>query len=297
MPKPILQSLILADHVYEDKLTGKRIIAGVFNRIIRGVRVFKDVPPSAPPQSPPQQLPPQQYPAQQQVPAPQQYPTYPEVPAQPPAYAPQTEIVAPAPFTPPEPAAQPPQWQPPPPTPQASPPSPPAAPAQAPASAPPVSPAAAPTYQPPPAAASPPPVPHPTTPAAEQPPAAHPQPVARPTPPTPPPPPAQPPLQPGQRVLEIPPTGFQSGSPFAYLSLTEVRGVTPLTLQLMNLQDDTQLFRSDLRVDCPNPLYTVEITVPLPPITPPQAGIYALEVMYNNEILGSLRIVVEDAPQ
>ena len=36
MPKPVLQSLILADHVYEDKLTGKRIIAGVFNRIIRG---------------------------------------------------------------------------------------------------------------------------------------------------------------------------------------------------------------------------------------------------------------------
>src|SRR5688572_12511720 len=48
MPKPVLQSLILADHVYEDKLTGKRIIAGVFNRIIRGVRVVKQVGPPAP---------------------------------------------------------------------------------------------------------------------------------------------------------------------------------------------------------------------------------------------------------
>jgi hypothetical protein len=104
-------------------------------------------------------------------------------------------------------------------------------------------------------------------------------------------------LQPGQRVLEIPPTGLQSGSPFAYLSLTEVRGAMSFILQLVNLEDDSQLFRSDLRVECHNPLLTVEMTVPLPPISPPQAGIYALELMWNNEILGSLRIIVEDAAQ
>jgi hypothetical protein len=104
-------------------------------------------------------------------------------------------------------------------------------------------------------------------------------------------------LQPGQRVLEIPPTGLQSGSPFAYLSLTEVRGAMAFILQLVNLEDDSQLFRSDLRVECHNPLLTVEMTVPLPPISPPQAGIYALELMWNNEILGSLRIIVEDAAQ
>src|SRR5436305_905902 len=150
MPKPVLQSLILADHVYEDKLTGKRIIAGVFNRIIRGVRVLRQMGP---------------------------------------------------------------------------------------------------------------------------------------------------PLQPGQRVLEIPPTGLQSGSPFAYLSLTEVRGANNFVLELVNLADESQLFRSDLRVDCPDPLLTVEMTVPLPPISPPQAGIYALQLLHNNEILGSLRIIVEDAPQ
>src|SRR5262245_56044427 len=60
MPKPVLQSLILADHVYEDKLTGKRIIAGVFNRIIRGVRVIKQMGPPTPPAAPaPQYQPPQ----------------------------------------------------------------------------------------------------------------------------------------------------------------------------------------------------------------------------------------------
>jgi hypothetical protein len=106
---------------------------------------------------------------------------------------------------------------------------------------------------------------------------------------------AQPPLQPGQRVIEIPPTGLQSGSPFAYLSLTEIRGPNAFILELINLSDDSQLFRSDLRVDCPDPLQTVELTVPLPPISPQQAGIYALQLLHNNEILGSLRLIVEDA--
>jgi hypothetical protein len=105
------------------------------------------------------------------------------------------------------------------------------------------------------------------------------------------------PLQPGQRVLEIPPTGLQSGSPFAYLSLTEVRGQNSFVLELVNLADESQLFRSDLQVNCPDPLLTVEMTVPLPPISPPQAGIYALQLLHNNEILGSLRIIVEDAAQ
>jgi hypothetical protein len=32
--KPILQALLLADHVYEDKSTGKKIISGTFNQIM-----------------------------------------------------------------------------------------------------------------------------------------------------------------------------------------------------------------------------------------------------------------------
>jgi hypothetical protein len=262
MPKPILQSLILADHVYEDKLTGKRIIAGVFNRIIRGVRVLKDITPPAP--APPQ-------------------------PAQP------IQVMPSQPIQPTEPI----QIH----HGQSLPPSPPVEPSQ---SAPPPSQPVQPGYAPPPSQMAQSAASHAPAPASEPVPASHSPPVAPPAYPpapsqpgqlAPPPIPPAPPLQPGQRVLEIPPTGLQSGSPFAYLSLTEVRGVTPLMLQLVNLQDDTQLFRSDLRVECHNPLYTIELTVPLPPIAPPQAGIYALELLYNNELLGSLRIVVEDAIQ
>jgi hypothetical protein len=256
MPKPILQSLILADHVYEDKLTGKRIIAGIFNRIIRGVKVYRDVPAPAPPpaasssvqfSSPPPPVPPAQQPPAPQPPNP--------VTAEDPLIIQPGQAV-------PEPAQTP------------------------------ISPGPAPAGTTPPAesaahvpAHAPQTTPHPEVPAAPRPP----------SPQLPPPSFTPPPLQPGQRMLEIPPTGLQSGSPFAYMSLTEVRGVTPLVLQLVSLDDDTQLFRSDLRVDCSNPLYTIELTVPLPPIAPPKAGIYALEVLYNHEILGSLRIVVEDA--
>jgi len=250
MPKPILQSLILADHVYEDKLTGKRIIAGVFNRIIRGVRVLREITPPVPappiqPQQPIQVQPTQPIQPAEPIQVHHGQPLPQSQPTQPRQSTPPVELSQAAALSPPGQVSE---------LGQASQPSPAAAPVQ---------PAA-------PAQAAPPPSP--------------------PTPPT-------PPLQPGQRVLEIPPTGLQSGSPFAYLSLTEVRGVTPLMLQLVNLQDDTQLFRSDLRVECHNPLYTIELTVPLPPIAPPQAGIYALELLHNNELLGSLRIVVEDAPQ
>ena len=283
MPRPVLQSLILADHVYEDKLTGKRIIAGVFNRIIRGVRVIKQMGPPAPPPAP-QYIPP---PVQNLAP-----PTPPAAPLSPedfsappqfaspnmPAAAPQAPSAPPpAPPSPPpaiSPATPAPAHEPPPPAAHVQPPAQPAAPAPA-------------QYR------------HPEVPAPEQspaPPPAHPVPAH--TPPHQPPQPLNPNnLQPGQRVLEIPPTGLQSGSPFAYLSLTEVRGAMAFILQLVNLEDDSQLFRSDLRVECHNPLLTVEMTVPLPPISPPQAGIYALELMWNNEILGSLRIIVEDAVQ
>jgi hypothetical protein len=251
MPKPILQSLILADHVYEDKLTGKRIIAGIFNRIIRGVKVFRDAPTPMPPAMPPAPL--SLLTAAPPLTAATPTPPPSAVAAEPPLLVqPGQAVPEPPPAGGGGEVAQPPE----------------SAPAQPPV-------AAAASSEQAPAAAQP-----------HQHRQSLPPPSTTFTPP---------PLQPGQRMLEIPPTGLQSGSPFAYMSLTEVRGMTPLVLQLVNLEDDSQLFRSDLRVDCANPLYTIELTVPLPPIAPPKAGIYALEVLYNHEILGSLRIVVEDA--
>ena len=33
MPRPLLQALLVADHVYQDKDTGKKVIAGTFNSL------------------------------------------------------------------------------------------------------------------------------------------------------------------------------------------------------------------------------------------------------------------------
>jgi len=271
MPKPILQSLILADHVYEDKLTGKRIIAGVFNRIIRSKRLIKQLTPLAetPVETPPAPAFSQPQPAES---PPVQEPLFVQ-PGQ--GFEQEQQIVAPPPM--PSPAA-------------AAPPTP-AAPVQQPQAGSVSQEAIAPSQPPQVFTPAPPvasaatslPAPLPAAPAPQVPAHIPPQPVA-------------PPPQSNQRMLEIPPTGLQSGSPFAYLSLTEVRGLTPMTLQFINLEDNMEIFRSELKVDCPNPLYTIELTVPLPPLSPPQAGIYALELLYNYETLGSLRIVVEDAP-
>ncbi len=36
MPRPVLQAMVLADHVYQDRLTGKFVIAGTFSTIFLG---------------------------------------------------------------------------------------------------------------------------------------------------------------------------------------------------------------------------------------------------------------------
>ena len=36
MPKPVLQAMVLADHIYQDRSTGKHIIAGTFTTIFIG---------------------------------------------------------------------------------------------------------------------------------------------------------------------------------------------------------------------------------------------------------------------
>jgi hypothetical protein len=48
MPRPVLQAIVLADNVYQDRATGKFIISGTFTRI----GVTKKPPPAAAPDQP-----------------------------------------------------------------------------------------------------------------------------------------------------------------------------------------------------------------------------------------------------
>ena len=59
MPKPVLQAMVLADNVYQDRTTGKFIIAGTFSRLGITRRL---TPPVAPPTAPPTGTKPGSYP-------------------------------------------------------------------------------------------------------------------------------------------------------------------------------------------------------------------------------------------
>jgi hypothetical protein len=88
--------------------------------------------------------------------------------------------------------------------------------------------------------------------------------------------------------------GMQSGSPYAYLSLTDVCTNTILSIQFVYLTKNVVLFKMDLKIECDNRLGTIEIVLPLPKLPIQEAGTYALEVICEGEIIGSSRITAED---
>jgi hypothetical protein len=88
--------------------------------------------------------------------------------------------------------------------------------------------------------------------------------------------------------------GMTAGSPTVYLSVTGIHGEAQLELRYTDLVDDSILFKCDLGVVAKDPLATAEIGLPLPPLPTPHAGTYALELLWNGEILGSHRVAVEN---
>jgi len=90
------------------------------------------------------------------------------------------------------------------------------------------------------------------------------------------------------------PGGMHAGSPYAYLSLTEVRGTIPCVLRYVALEDDKPLFQCDFEIRCDDPIETVEVVLPLPPLPTEKSGVYALELLCDNEPVGSLRVVVQE---
>ena len=84
--------------------------------------------------------------------------------------------------------------------------------------------------------------------------------------------------------------GLHGGSPFAYISLTDIFHQTTLLLQFVNLTENQVIFSSEVTVESGDRLETVELAVPLPLLPIDEEGIYAFEVVCENEILGSCRI-------
>ena len=101
-------------------------------------------------------------------------------------------------------------------------------------------------------------------------------------------------LKGGKVKIEIPPGGMKAGSPFSYISLTDIIGKQEFDLRYVRLRDDKTIFEAHFQIDCSDPLATVEVMLPLPPLPANQPGIYALELLWNQEPLGSYRIAVRE---
>ncbi len=105
------------------------------------------------------------------------------------------------------------------------------------------------------------------------------------------------------RILEIDgeekqivPGGVQAGSPYAYISLTEIHGKIKCVLRYVNVEQDRALFQTHFAIECTDPLKTVEIVLPMPtlPLVP---GVHALELLCDDEPIGSHRIIVEETKE
>lgn len=89
------------------------------------------------------------------------------------------------------------------------------------------------------------------------------------------------------------PGGMQAGSPYAYISLTDIRGKVKFLLRYVSLKDNQPLFQTAFSIQCPDPVQTVEVVLPMPTL-PHQAGVHALELLCGDEPLGSHRVIVEE---
>lgn len=92
---------------------------------------------------------------------------------------------------------------------------------------------------------------------------------------------------------QVIPGGMQAGSPSAYISLTDIRGKIKCVLRYVDLEHNQALFQTQFSIKCDDPLQTVELVLPLPTL-PHVVGVHALELLCDDEPIGSHRIIVEE---
>jgi hypothetical protein len=88
--------------------------------------------------------------------------------------------------------------------------------------------------------------------------------------------------------------GLQAGSPWVFLSLTDVCQGTKLLLRFVNIGKQETLFSTEVTVDSKDRLATIEVVLPLPMLPIGEPGTFAFEVMCDGDLLGSYRIVAAE---
>jgi hypothetical protein len=91
--------------------------------------------------------------------------------------------------------------------------------------------------------------------------------------------------------------GADAGSPSVYISLTDVRGEQHFDLRYVDLREDEVLFQFGFELKCDDPLKTLELVFPSPRLPRHKLGVFAFELLWDNEPLGSHRIAVSQLNQ
>lgn len=82
-----------------------------------------------------------------------------------------------------------------------------------------------------------------------------------------------------------------AGSPYLYVALTEIHGEVPLRLRYVNLEDAGVLLEGHITVTSSDPVGVAEYCFPMPKL-PMKPGTYSLDLLHDEEILGSWRVSI-----
>jgi hypothetical protein len=83
----------------------------------------------------------------------------------------------------------------------------------------------------------------------------------------------------------------RTGTPFVYLNLTNMHHQKTFELRYIHLDKNKVKFSTQFQVESTGPLETHQISLPVPTL-PKEPGTYALELLCDNEPLGSHRVLV-----
>jgi len=90
----------------------------------------------------------------------------------------------------------------------------------------------------------------------------------------------------------------RSAAPYVYISLTDVTDNTKITLQLVSLKKNRVLLSTTIDIEKGERLGTTQIVAPLPALDMiNEPGVYALEVVCEDEIVGMHRVTVTLDPE
>jgi hypothetical protein len=87
------------------------------------------------------------------------------------------------------------------------------------------------------------------------------------------------------------------GSPYLYLALVEVHGELPLSLKFVDLSDASVGFEAQIVVTARDPVSVAEYILPMPLLPANKVGNYSLDLLHEDELLGSWRIAVKRAEE